>query len=1395
MTQFLRPPFIKFFLFVCCLSSYSYSQTGSVDTSFNSVDVIPGLSGFNGVVKESFLFPDGSYLSVGAFTSYHGESANRILKMNHDLEINPSFNTGTGSNGEINGMQVLSSNKILIFGDFNEFNGFPVDSIALINPDGSLDPSFAFDNPFWIINDVTEQSTGEIIITGYDHNYSSTIVRCSTNGTIDPTFIPASQNGIIDFVRTDNDDNLYMVGSFTQVNGIAIAKLAKLTADGTLIDSYVPPTAFTFTVEDLFIHDDGRVVICGNYGSGSSIHGYTRLLPDGSIDPGFTGAIGYTNYRQIEIDTEGRYIFVATNNMFDFTRRVLPTGVVDVTYEIVGMASGSYHLLLEPDGKAFVSGLSGINRRNSNGTFDGSLVPYNGFDRSVTVVKTLPNGKLLVGGNFSAFNGKSVNGIVRLLADGTIDPSFEVGTATPFPNALNTTDYEDPNVYDIEIQTDGKILVGGYFQRFNGYPYKHLVRLNPNGSVDTSFHNSGFNNLVAEITLQPDGKILVGGEFESPAYRIVRLHPDGTEDSSFAASISWGRVRTIDLHPNGKIYIGGTFLGVNGNVAEHIACVLMDGTLDNSFSVGTALGAAPLQDIAIQSDGKLIVLKNGVFRISESGALDNTFIVGGVFTSSNFYQKVAIQPDGKILIIGSYQAAPSPDPRLGRLNPDGTLDNSFEFSQVNYSTPNQVGYGPLSFALQQDGNIILGGSFAIYNSVPRHHITRLHNDLTNNDCQFFSASFEVFNDLNCANTTTIEAQALNGTAPYSYSWDNSIVNEDDTLFSTSEGGIHYMSVIDSAGCAYHTGFMINGPTTQMGFDNRISIVSGGYRPGLNTIVTLDASNQGCIPVDGSVVLVKNPLLTFISSDPVPTDINGDTLIWDYDAFAHDSTHFIVNDLVFSTSTAAQIGDVIRMDARIYPIEGDHDTLNNIHQPEFAILNSYDPNDKQVYPKGECVPGYVDHGQDLTYTVRFQNTGNAEAIHVLIVDSLSEHLDIHSLQILGSSHDVHAEIASNDVVKFRFNNINLPDSASSPEGSIGYVIFKVSQKPFLFIGSEIRNKVGIYFDFNPPIITNEVLNTISSNYTQEYAVINNGEDTLAVCFGTPVTLVATGANSFEWYDAGINGNLLGVSDSLALEPEISQWIYVEPISNECPLQDRQGVFVKVEVTPEVEIETIQLAICIGDSIHLSYNGTADNYISNYMDAFTSGLPFEVNTAIWLEGMNSNNCVARDSVLITVNPLPDVSFNVEADTACMETQVPFTIAPSNGIFTGEGISGGFFGPVTSPGNYVITYTVTDADNCINSTSDTIIVIECSELSTWEGNNDDINVFYASKEAAIIIKGMEVEYYELIGMDGKLVANGNIADNIIDVSMLSDAAYFVKLLSSQREVVYRVVKNSIH
>ena len=143
-----------------------------------------------------------------------------------------------------------------------------------------------------------------------------------------------------------------------------------------------------------------------------------------------------------------------------------------------------------------------------------------------------------------------------------------------------------------------------------------------------------------------------------------------------------------------------------------------------------------------------------------------------------------------------------------------------------------------------------------------------------------------------------------------------------------------------------------------------------------------------------------------------------------------------------------------------------------------VEDSYDPNDKAVVPEGNLTPQQIAAGQRLSYTVRFQNTGTASALAVTVIDTLDPQIDWRTFRVIASSHPVKWQMKGSGIVEFSLTDLQLPPATVDETASHGYLQFEVDANTDLVIGDIIRNSAHIYFDYNAPVITNTVSNTVS-----------------------------------------------------------------------------------------------------------------------------------------------------------------------------------------------------------------------------------------------------------------------------------------------------------------------------
>jgi len=234
----------------------------------------------------------------------------------------------------------------------------------------------------------------------------------------------------------------------------------------------------------------------------------------------------------------------------------------------------------------------------------------------------------------------------------------------------------------------------------------------------------------------------------------------------------------------------------------------------------------------------------------------------------------------------------------------------------------------------------------------------------------------------------------------------------------------------------------------------------------------------CNTLSSTVTLTLDPRLTYAGTPSyytAPTSVSGSTITWNFTT-ADDMFGFY-SAIRVAVSTSAVLGDTICNSVYASPTSlVDPDLTNNTSNFCGVVRSSWDPNEKAVSPQGTGTQGYIPNNTQLTYNIHFQNTGTAAARNVTVVDTLSANVDPKTLHILNSSAPCEMYTSGN-LVRFAFNGINLPDSASNPLGSIGSVTYAIMPKQGLAPLTQITNQAAIYFDYNPAVWTNATLNTI------------------------------------------------------------------------------------------------------------------------------------------------------------------------------------------------------------------------------------------------------------------------------------------------------------------------------
>jgi hypothetical protein len=218
-----------------------------------------------------------------------------------------------------------------------------------------------------------------------------------------------------------------------------------------------------------------------------------------------------------------------------------------------------------------------------------------------------------------------------------------------------------------------------------------------------------------------------------------------------------------------------------------------------------------------------------------------------------------------------------------------------------------------------------------------------------------------------------------------------------------------------------------------------------------------------------VKCILDPFLDYVSATPAPSGISGDTLTWTVGAMNMFESN--VFDVTVTTPATFPFPDTVRCTAVVIADNTDIYLDNNLSQLSDPILSSYDPNDKICLQGDRISTESIEQNEELIYQIRFQNTGNYQADRVVIADTLNPHFDLSTFRVISSSHDMTYEMGGNGIVNFIFDPIVLPAAIDDELGSHGFVKYGIKPKASTQLGNCFTNTAYIYFDFNPPIVTN------------------------------------------------------------------------------------------------------------------------------------------------------------------------------------------------------------------------------------------------------------------------------------------------------------------------------------
>lgn len=379
---------------------------------------------------------------------------------------------------------------------------------------------------------------------------------------------------------------------------------------------------------NLAVRHDGKMMVWGGFDKLRGIErtGIALLNADGTVDENFKPPVLRAGHRQIE--------------------RLPRAGVQTVKF----LADGKMLLagfFARVNGQARTT----LVRLNPNGTLDETFGAGLNFDGEVADIAVQPDGKYVVGGSFEKINGERRAFVARLHSDGTVDDTFK-------PNGGAASSWT-VIILAVTLQPDGKILIGGYLEQYDGATALNVARLNSDGALDTAFKLKSASGPVSRIELQADGKIMLAGLFDTLGARnsrkLGRVLADGSNDTTFRAPQPNAEVREVICLPDGRLLVTGAFTRIANADRRFIALLNADGSLNTQFDLGAGpdemMGAGSLvaHAASIHANGTLYL--SGRFE-SISGLAAKSIAAMKIGPSGSAITRTWLTPAGELSLRG-----------------------------------------------------------------------------------------------------------------------------------------------------------------------------------------------------------------------------------------------------------------------------------------------------------------------------------------------------------------------------------------------------------------------------------------------------------------------------------------------------------------------------------------------------------------------------------------------------------------------------------------------------------------------------------------------------------------------------------------------------------------------
>lgn len=742
--------------FLAFIHFLAIAQDGQNDITFNTYDNVSA-QGADNTIRLSVVQPDNKIIIAGRFTRYNGTVANSLARLNIEGKVDKNFSAGLGTNGNINTIAVQYNGKILIGGDFTAYNGLPVNKITRLNANGSQDKTFKTGiGANSSIKKILIQPDEKILVAGNFTSYNNVpakgLVRLNKNGTLDNSFNAAITDSLLSIhqMAVLPNGKIIITGAAWNVFGDMrnLIGTLRLHKNGTRDYSF---QECIFSVGDLYptinsigIENDGNLLLAGTNRDGGSSAPYRGLLVRVDGKGEILQRIGsfWINSMQIQADEKILALGFDNPDWGIIKRKVIRMNKDlsidssfilkdDKIYEDPSQST-IQSLSIQKDGKVIIAGnfyeinglaANNIARLNTDGSFDLTFNQRKGCNGSVYAIAKQSNGRLLVGGEFSRYNYQAVSNIARLKRNGDLDPTFLAGSGS------------NGKVYSIAIQSNGKILIGGSFTAYDGNACKNIARLNSDGSFDHTF-TVITDDIVRKITVYNDDRIIIGGDFQQvngvARIAVARFQKDGLLDTGFQPFIDdIGCVYDCKIADDGKIYLALNYKNTPELwIDSKIERLNSDGTTDPSFQIPPAL-LFKINTIALTSDHKILAggigyyadpwfyLPQGIVtRLHEDGSADSTF---NYKVLKPYLDKevrtIQVMAADKILIGGDFDADKLQMNHIGLIKDDGNINTNF-VGNANGNIYSSIVVG--------EDKLVIGGVFSEYATYTRNGLARIN---------------------------------------------------------------------------------------------------------------------------------------------------------------------------------------------------------------------------------------------------------------------------------------------------------------------------------------------------------------------------------------------------------------------------------------------------------------------------------------------------------------------------------------------------------------------------------------------------------------------------------------------------------------------------------------------